>query len=139
VVGHNDMPLVDLIDPPLTTVRVAVEQMGRQAAQMLLELLGAPTQAPVTRMLQPLLSCARPRLVSELVSGPCPLEERAANSTTATAQAHSTIRTQLGANPGERPGECDDACHSCEVPLHARGRNSRTGDRRRQSHPAHKE
>ena len=55
VVGHNDMPLVDLIDPPLTTVRVAVEQMGRQAAQMLLELLGAPTQAPVTRMLVPRL------------------------------------------------------------------------------------
>jgi len=29
--------------------------MGRQAAQMLLELLGAPTQAPVTRMLVPRL------------------------------------------------------------------------------------
>ena len=55
LVGHNDMPLVDLIDPPLTTVRVAVEQMGRQAAQMLLELLGAPTEAPVTRMLVPQL------------------------------------------------------------------------------------
>jgi LacI family transcriptional regulator len=55
VVGHNDMPLVDLIDPPLTTVRVAVEQMGRQAAQMLLDLLGTPTQGPVTRMLQPQL------------------------------------------------------------------------------------
>ena len=55
VVGHNDMPLVDLIDPPLTTVRVAVEQMGRQAAQMLLELLGEPAQPPVTRMLLPQL------------------------------------------------------------------------------------
>jgi LacI family transcriptional regulator len=55
VVGHNDMPLVDLIDPPLTTVRVAVEQMGVQAAQMLLDLLLAPMQAPVTRMLVPRL------------------------------------------------------------------------------------
>ena len=55
VVGHNDMPLVDLIDPPLTTVRVAVEQMGSQAAQMLLELMEAPAQAPVTRMLLPQL------------------------------------------------------------------------------------
>jgi len=55
VVGHNDMPLVDLIDPPLTTVRVAVEQMGRQAAQMLLDLLGTPGQAPVTRLLLPQL------------------------------------------------------------------------------------
>jgi LacI family transcriptional regulator len=55
VVGHNDMPLVDLIDPPLTTVRVAVEQMGRQAAQMLLDLLDTPAQAPVTRLLSPQL------------------------------------------------------------------------------------
>jgi LacI family transcriptional regulator len=49
------MPLVDLIDPPLTTVRVAVEQMGVQAAQMLLGLLPTPMQAPVTRMLVPRL------------------------------------------------------------------------------------
>jgi LacI family transcriptional regulator len=55
LIGHNDMPLVDLIDPPLTTVRVAVSQMGQQAAQMLLALLGEPTQAPVSRMLQPQL------------------------------------------------------------------------------------
>ena len=55
VVGHNDMPLVDLIDPPLTTVRVAVEQMGIQAAQMLLDLMPAPMQPPVTRMLLPQL------------------------------------------------------------------------------------
>ena len=59
VVGHNDMPLVDLIDPPLTTVRVAVEQMGMQAAQMLLDLMPAPTQAPVTRMLLPQLVVRR--------------------------------------------------------------------------------
>jgi LacI family transcriptional regulator len=59
VVGHNDMPLVDLIDPPLTTVRVAVEQMGMQAAQMLLDLMPAPMQAPVTRMLLPQLIVRR--------------------------------------------------------------------------------
>jgi len=53
VVGHNDMPLVDLIEPPLTTVRIAVEQMGMQAAQMLLDLMPTPSQAPVTRMLLP--------------------------------------------------------------------------------------
>jgi LacI family transcriptional regulator len=58
VVGHNDMPL-DSIDPPLTTVRVAVEQMGMQAAQMLLDLMPAPTQAPVTRMLLPQLVVRR--------------------------------------------------------------------------------
>jgi DNA-binding LacI/PurR family transcriptional regulator len=36
-------------------VRVAVNQMGQQAAQMLLALLGDGTQAPVCRMLQPQL------------------------------------------------------------------------------------
>jgi LacI family transcriptional regulator len=55
VVGHNDMPLVDLIDPPLTTVRVAVEQMSQQAAQLLLDLLKTPEQAAVTRLLLPRL------------------------------------------------------------------------------------
>jgi LacI family transcriptional regulator len=47
----NDMPLVDLIDPPLTTVRVAVDQMSRQAAQMLPRPGRAGTRRPVTRML----------------------------------------------------------------------------------------
>ncbi|WP_348273449.1 substrate-binding domain-containing protein [Piscinibacter sp. XHJ-5] len=30
------MRLLDLIEPPLTTVRIDVNQMGRQAAQLLL-------------------------------------------------------------------------------------------------------
>jgi len=55
LVGHNDMPLVDLIAPPLTTVRIAVDQMSRQAAQLLLEHLKAPQQDPVTRVLSPKL------------------------------------------------------------------------------------
>jgi len=69
LVGHNDMPLVDLIDPPLTTVRVAVNEMGRQAAQMLLALLGEGAQATVCRMLQPQLivrgSTASPGMAME--------------------------------------------------------------------------
>jgi LacI family transcriptional regulator len=40
LVGFNDMPLVDLIDPPLTTVRVPQQEMGRAAARILLDLLG---------------------------------------------------------------------------------------------------
>ena len=71
VVGHNDMPLVDLIDPPLTTVRVAIEQMSRQAAQMLLDLIGAPEQAAVTRMLLP-------QLVVRASTAPAPAEGRGA-------------------------------------------------------------
>lgn len=37
VVGHNDMPLVDLISPPLTTVRIGHREMGRGAAKLLLK------------------------------------------------------------------------------------------------------
>lgn len=39
LVGFNDMPLVDLIDPPLTTVRVPQYDMGVAAGRMLLGLL----------------------------------------------------------------------------------------------------
>jgi LacI family transcriptional regulator len=65
LVGHNDMPLVDLIAPPLTTVRIAVDQMSRQAAQLLLEHLQAPDQAPSMRVLAP-------RLVVRASTAPAP-------------------------------------------------------------------
>ena len=42
LVGFNDMPLVDLIDPPLTTVRIPQYDMGHQAGVLLLELLDNP-------------------------------------------------------------------------------------------------
>lgn len=35
VVGHNDMPLVDMVHPALTTVRISHKEMGRQAADLL--------------------------------------------------------------------------------------------------------
>jgi LacI family transcriptional regulator len=35
LVGHNDMPLMDVISPPLTTVRIEHREMGRIAATML--------------------------------------------------------------------------------------------------------
>ena len=53
LVGHNDMPLVDLIDPPLTTVRVAVEQMSEQAAEVFLQLLKRPDLPASTRVFMP--------------------------------------------------------------------------------------
>jgi len=37
VVGHNDMPLVDMVAPPLTTVRISHREMGEEAARMMLE------------------------------------------------------------------------------------------------------
>lgn len=35
IVGHNDMPLVDLVHPALTTVRISHREMGLQAADLL--------------------------------------------------------------------------------------------------------
>src|SRR6478609_8842302 len=55
VVGHNDMPLVDLISPPLTTVRIEHRAMGREAAGLLLKELGAKTTASTRRVLEPQL------------------------------------------------------------------------------------
>jgi len=55
VTGFNDMPFVDRISPPLTTVRIQHAEMGRQAADVLLaELGGAPSPARDI-MLEPLL------------------------------------------------------------------------------------
>jgi LacI family transcriptional regulator len=46
IVGHNDMPLVDLISPALTTIRICHREMGRGAARLLLREL--ETQAAVS-------------------------------------------------------------------------------------------
>lgn len=35
IVGHNDMPLVDMVNPPLTTIRISPKDMGHQAADLL--------------------------------------------------------------------------------------------------------
>jgi LacI family transcriptional regulator len=35
IVGHNDMPLVDMVDPPLTTIRINPRELGREAADLL--------------------------------------------------------------------------------------------------------
>ncbi len=39
MVGHNDMPLMDMVSPPLTTVRIEHRAMGREAATLLVEKL----------------------------------------------------------------------------------------------------
>jgi len=46
LVGVNDIPLVELIDPPLTTVRVPQREMGQLAANMLIAVL---EKTPVSR------------------------------------------------------------------------------------------
>jgi LacI family transcriptional regulator len=39
VTGHNDAPFVDMVAPPLTTVRVAQREMGIAAARLLLQMM----------------------------------------------------------------------------------------------------
>ena len=48
IVGHNDVPLVDMVDPPLTTVRISHLEMGEAAARILLrQMEGAQVQPEV--------------------------------------------------------------------------------------------
>jgi LacI family transcriptional regulator len=65
VIGHNDIPLVDMISPPLTTLRIQHREMGRRAAQLLLERLASPDAKPIRVTLSPELivrsSTAAPR------------------------------------------------------------------------------
>jgi LacI family transcriptional regulator len=65
VVGHNDMPFVDLLSPPLTTVRIRHREMGEQAAQILLRKVQGAAEGGVDVVLKPDLvvraSTARPR------------------------------------------------------------------------------
>jgi LacI family transcriptional regulator len=65
VVGHNDMPLVDMVEPPLTTIRISQEAMGAEAAQLLLACIDGNVAAPSKHATTPVLmirgSTARPR------------------------------------------------------------------------------
>jgi LacI family transcriptional regulator len=58
VVGFNDMPFLDKLRPPLTTVRVPHHQIGVEAARMLLESINEPDRAPRSVLL-PLSLVAR--------------------------------------------------------------------------------
>lgn len=55
VVGFNDLPFVDRIAPPLTTVRLAHHETGAEAGRLMLEALGrradGGTQTPKSALL----------------------------------------------------------------------------------------
>jgi LacI family transcriptional regulator len=56
VTGYNDMPLVDMVQPPLTTVRIPHDQIGREGARLLLAQMARKTQpAAAPRPLAPVL------------------------------------------------------------------------------------
>ena len=66
VTGYNDMPFVDRLDPPLTTLHIPREELGVQAANLLLERIRQP-EAPIKQVrLEPRIvvrgSTAPPRL-----------------------------------------------------------------------------
>lgn len=52
IVGFNDMPLLDKLRPPLTTVAVPQQQIGAEAARMLLESIKEPDR-PARSVLLP--------------------------------------------------------------------------------------
>ncbi|GII56834.1 LacI family transcriptional regulator [Planotetraspora thailandica] len=51
VVGFNDMPYLDKLRPPLTTVRVPHHDIGAEAARMLLDCIDDPTRHPRSLLL----------------------------------------------------------------------------------------
>ncbi|CAB3963877.1 MULTISPECIES: LacI family DNA-binding transcriptional regulator [Burkholderia] len=53
VIGHNDMPLLDMLNPSLTTLRIQHHEMGRQAARLLLGMIATPGKAPLRITLAP--------------------------------------------------------------------------------------
>ena len=56
ITGYNDMPLLDLMQPPMTAVRVPYRQMGADAASMLLALLAGEVVSAARVMLTPTLA-----------------------------------------------------------------------------------
>ena len=52
IVGFNDMPYIDKLDPPLTTVRVPLYEIGTEAARAMLELIDEPGR-PIRSVLLP--------------------------------------------------------------------------------------
>jgi LacI family transcriptional regulator len=68
VVGHNDMPLTDMLAPPLTTIRIPHHEMGAQTARLLLEYIRGEQSEHIRVVLKPELvvrgSTASPRKTS---------------------------------------------------------------------------
>jgi LacI family transcriptional regulator len=50
LVGFDDMPFAELVDPPLTTVRQPIAELGRVACERLFALLNETEASPLTRL-----------------------------------------------------------------------------------------
>jgi LacI family transcriptional regulator len=53
IVGFNDIPFLDKLQPPLTTIRVPHYEIGARATELLLKRLQDPSFEPVTVLLSP--------------------------------------------------------------------------------------
>jgi LacI family transcriptional regulator len=53
VTGHNDMPLMDRVEPALTTVRIQHNEMGHAAAKLLIQAMQNPESSCTTIVLRP--------------------------------------------------------------------------------------
>ncbi|BCJ39841.1 LacI family transcriptional regulator [Actinoplanes ianthinogenes] len=53
VIGFDDIPVAGLLGPPLTTVAIDTEQIGRVGVDLLLELMAGPVHRGVTRRVLP--------------------------------------------------------------------------------------
>ncbi|MDM0017592.1 LacI family DNA-binding transcriptional regulator [Variovorax saccharolyticus] len=53
ITGHNDMPLVDMVNPPLTTIRLPHRELGWRAAEMLFEGIEGRVLSSFTVVLRP--------------------------------------------------------------------------------------
>jgi LacI family transcriptional regulator len=51
VIGFNDMPFMDKVSPPMTTVRIPHYEIGAEAARLLLEVLVDPSRHPRSLLL----------------------------------------------------------------------------------------
>jgi len=71
VVGYDDDPMAVSMQPPLTSVRQPIEEMGREMARMLMDVIHTPDQRPRKVLLNTRLEVrlssapAAPRLLPE--------------------------------------------------------------------------
>ncbi|SDI47513.1 LacI family DNA-binding transcriptional regulator [Aliiruegeria lutimaris] len=66
IIGHDDLEQSVYFDPGLSSVRVAKEQIGRDAARLLLNRIACPEAPPVHETVAP-------SLILRGTTGPCPL------------------------------------------------------------------
>jgi LacI family transcriptional regulator len=66
IVGHNDMPLVDMVDPPLTTIRINPRELGREAADLLQQTMETHDATARTMVLPPKLIVRQSTFANQL-------------------------------------------------------------------------